>query len=231
MLTAALLAARFASSPGLTFAAIRKGSESSRRHAALGGVAALFAAVAPAVAEEAGDLYATFKVDLDGAYGKGAEKEVRVRLRPDWAPRGVRRFEELVRIGEMKESAVYHVDEVNGRANFGLPAEPTLMPAPIKDDQWKMDASNKRGTLSFASVGEDSRANELFFNTGNNLNLDKRGFTPIGEVVGDGMDVVDKFYAGYGNKVDRITILKEGNEYLDASFPKLSKIISVDINY
>jgi len=165
----------------------------------------------------------TFNVDLNGDIGQ--TQQVKVRLHPEWAPRGVRRFKELVSIGEMKDSAVFHVDE--DFAHFGLPATPILEPDHIPDD--RVRASNRRGTLTFAQFGKDSRVNQLFFNKDDNSKLDRIGFAPIGEVV-EGMDVVDQLYAGHGNRPERGEILEAGNKYLDQKFPKLSKIRSVEVS-
>mmetsp|Transcript_46385 Transcript_46385/g.119979 ORF Transcript_46385/g.119979 Transcript_46385/m.119979 type:complete len:228 (+) Transcript_46385:57-740(+) len=187
------------------------------RRGVLGAV--LAAGGAQVARAEDGDIV-TFTVQMNG--DQGGTGQVQVRLRPDWAPRGVKRFQELVKMGEMTNSAVFHVDE--DTAHFGLPAEPSLVPDKIKDDIVR--SSNRRGTLTFASGGQNARVNQLFFNTDDNKYLDSQGFAPIGEVVG-GMEIVDKFYKGYGEKPKRGKIVDEGNKYLDPEFPKLSKIKSV----
>lgn len=193
-----------------------------RRGLSLAGLAGLAGSAPPASSQEAGEI-ATFKVDLEGDVdGSG---EIKVRLRPDWAPRGVRRFKELARMGDLKDAAVFHVG--SGVARFGLPADPSLEPARIKDDTVR--TSNVRGTLSFApGLLPHQRVNQMFFNLRDNAHLDKTGHAPIGEVV-EGMDLVDRFYGGYGTTPKKDLIQYKGNKYLDKDFPKLSKIKSVDL--
>ena len=44
--------------------------------------------------------------------------------------------------------------------------------------------SNKRGTITFAMAGKDTRTTQIFINIGkSNGYLDKEGFSPIGEVI------------------------------------------------
>jgi peptidyl-prolyl cis-trans isomerase A (cyclophilin A) len=104
----------------------------------------------------------------------------------------------------------------------------------ILDDSPKMN--NRRGTVTFAHAGKNTRVNQIFFNFVNNGFLDK-DFTPFAEVI-SGMEYVDSLYSEYGeggngNGGDgrgpaqgRIQI--EGNKYLERIFPKLSYIIAVD---
>lgn len=94
--------------------------------------------------------------------------------------------------------------------------------------------SNKRGTVTFATSGKNTRSTQIFINLADNGYLDKEGFAPIGEI-SDGMEYVDALYTGYGEggKGDGLDgrgpsqgrIMREGNEYLNKLFPKLSYIV------
>ncbi|CAK0888328.1 unnamed protein product [Prorocentrum cordatum] len=151
----------------------------------------------------------------------GGEASVTIRVHPEWAPIGAEHFRDLVERGWYDGARVFRV--VPGYvAQFGLPAE-ARPPAPsIEDDPVRVP--NRRGTLAFATAGPNTRADQLFINLKDNLPLDGRGFSPFGEVVGDGMQVVDGFYSGYGEEPDQERITKLGNLYLNKQFPKLSFI-------
>jgi len=196
--------------------------DGSGRRALLGGALLTGVAQGSAVHAEEGRI-ATFNVEIE----EGKTEQVRVRLHPEWAPRGVKRFEQMVRLDEYEDSVVYHVDD--GFAHFGLPAETgTLRPPAIKDDIVR--TGNKRGTLTFTQMGSGTRTSQLFFNTEDNTHLDSKGFAPIGEVLGNGMDVVDRLYSGYGKQPSVESILMQGNKYLKEDFPNLSKIKSVEVS-
>mgnify|MGYP003330086823 CR=1 FL=1 len=53
-------------------------------------------------------------------------------------------------------------------------------------------------------------------------------FAPFGQVV-EGMDLVDKFFAGYGESPNQGLITAQGKAYLDKSFPNLDRILSTTI--
>jgi peptidyl-prolyl cis-trans isomerase A (cyclophilin A) len=194
--------------------------------------AAILAATTPSVAtaDETGKLVElTFANLSDGSSGV-----VKLQLKSEWAPKGVARFEELVQNGFYNDCRTFRV--LPGFvAQFGINGDPALQAkyrsANIADDLVKV--SNTRGTVVFATAGPNTRTTQIFINTradGNGF-LDRQGFSPIGEVI-EGMDIVDKFYAGYGegapsgNGPNQGLIQAKGNAYLEASFPKLTYISS-----
>ena len=193
--------------------------------------------------------------NLDGESGNVGT--IRIQLRPEWAPRGVSRFEasakEMLLISSLLPSNTWFLyccsQELVGNgffdncrffrvlpgfiAQFGINGDPNVMSrwrsSSIPDDPVKV--TNARGTIVFATAGKNTRTTQIFINTRNQGNdfLDSQGFSPFGEVI-SGMDVVDKLYAGYGEGApggkgpNQGLIQAKGNEYLEASYPKLSYI-------
>jgi peptidyl-prolyl cis-trans isomerase A (cyclophilin A) len=88
---------------------------------------------------------------------------------------------------------------------------------------------NQRGFITFATAGPNTRTTQVFINYGNNLALDKMGFTPFGQVT-EGMEVVDKLYSGYGEGApdghgpDQGKVGNQGRVYLMKNFPLLDSI-------
>jgi peptidyl-prolyl cis-trans isomerase A (cyclophilin A) len=114
---------------------------------------------------------------------------------------------------------------------FGLSADPAVnkvwRSANIKDDP--VTQSNKPGSITFATAGPNTRTTQLFINFGNNTFLDSQGFAPFGQVT-SGMDVVQKFYSGYGERPDQGSITALGKAYLDKNFPNIDSIKSARIS-
>jgi peptidyl-prolyl cis-trans isomerase A (cyclophilin A) len=120
-------------------------------------------------------------------------------------------------------------------SQFGINGDPYVQSkwrsSSITDDPVKV--TNSRGTVVFATAGPNTRTSQIFFNTNDKGNgfLDKQGFSPFGQVI-EGMDVVDKLYAGYGEGApsgkgpNQGLIQSKGNSYLMDGYPKLSYIKS-----
>lgn len=147
-----------------------------------------------------------------------------------WAPRGVDRFHELVQIRYFDEGRFFRV--IPGFiAQFGVNKDYDV------HDKWRKffivddppKEKNVRGTLAFAQSGPNTRATEIFINLGDNAKLDAEGFVPFAKVV-EGMDVADKFYAGYGElrpegkEIDPGRLEEGTNAYLIPHFPKMDYI-------
>jgi len=158
---------------------------------------------------------------------EGQTGKVVIKTNPAWAPIGAERFEKLTEVGFWDGCRAFRV--LPGFiTQFGINGDPAVQKkwrSAIKDD--KVAVSNKRGTVTFATAGPGTRTTQIFINTGNNVFLDRQGFSPLGEVI-EGMDIVDKFYSGYGEGApsgkgpNQGRIQAEGNEYLERAFPKLS---------
>jgi len=173
---------------------------------------------------------ATYKARFDTSKGPFV-----VEIRRDWAPNGADRFFNLVKNGFYDEARFFRV--INGfMVQFGINKDPRISTswrtAVIKDDPVKQ--SNKRGTITFATSGPNSRTSQVFINFADNGGLDSQGFSPFGRVI-SGMEVVDALYSGYGEGAprgrgpDQGRIQTEGNAYLTKEFPRLDHIKSATI--
>jgi len=165
--------------------------------------------------------------------GTSVGKSIKIQVHRDWAPKGADRFYQLIKSGFFKNAKTFRVVP-NFVVQFGINANPEVQKmyrggsASLQDDPVKQQ--NKKGTLVFATSGPNSRTTQMFINTADNYNLDSMGFSPIGKVLGDGMDTVNKMYAGYGEQPDQGQIQMNGNKYLDAQFPKLSYFTTTKID-
>jgi peptidyl-prolyl cis-trans isomerase A (cyclophilin A) len=172
----------------------------------------------------------TYKVKFDTSKGAFV-----VEVHRDWAPLGADRFYNLVRNGFYNNVRFFRV--LTGfMAQFGMSGTPAVQkvwgsPAQqLRDDPVKQ--SNKRGYITFANAGPNSRSTQVFINMVDNTFLDPEGmhFAPFGQVV-EGMEVVDMLYTGYGrqNVPDQQRITNEGNAYLTKEYPKLDYVKTATI--
>jgi peptidyl-prolyl cis-trans isomerase A (cyclophilin A) len=155
-----------------------------------------------------------------------------IEVQRDWAPLAADRFYNLVKHGFYDQSRFFRV--LDGfMAQFGLHADPEVQSAwrtaGLADEPVKQ--SNTRGMVSFAKESvPNSRFTMVFVNYKDNSYLDADGFAPFGQIV-TGMPVVDMLYSGYGrtNVPDQRRIVREGNVFLTAEYPKLDFIRTATI--
>ena len=149
-----------------------------------------------------------------------------------WAPLGADRFYNLVKHHFYDNASVFRVVP-NFVAQFGISAYPAVTTAwkgsDIKDDP--VTQSNKKGYITFATAGPNTRTTQVFINLKDNIALDRQGFAPFGVVEGEGMKVVEMFYDQYGDNagIDQGKIEAQGKAYLATSFPKLDIIQSATL--
>lgn len=159
-----------------------------------------------------------------------------IEFHKSWAPIGVNRVYNLVRLGFYDDSRFYRVRE-NYIMQFGIAGKPEVAQAwehiQLKDDP--VTETNIRSVIAFAMTGPDTRTTQLYINLKDNTHLDEQGFSPLG-FVREGMDVVDSLYSGYGETSGggmragkQQKLFEEGNEYLDSEFPKLDKLLKAEI--
>jgi peptidyl-prolyl cis-trans isomerase A (cyclophilin A) len=165
---------------------------------------------------------ATYKARFDTSKGVFVVEVVR-----DWAPNGADRFYNLVKSGFYDNVRFFRV--ISGfMVQFGISGDPKISApwreARISDDPVKQ--SNKRGYITYAMAGPNTRTSQVFINFGDNAALDRQGFPPFGRVI-SGMDVVDSLNAEYGEGAprgrgpDQGRIQMEGNAYLTKDFGRL----------
>jgi len=157
-----------------------------------------------------------------------------IEVKREWAPRGADHFHDLVTEGFYNGVRFHRV--IRGFvAQFGINGNPktnALWSTTRIPDESPMPPKrlrNRKGTITFAVLGPNSRATQVFVNLRDNLDLDKSGFVPFGRVV-EGMDVVEKLYYSYGELMPRGSgpdpeksqLL--GEEYFARTFPRLDRI-------
>jgi peptidyl-prolyl cis-trans isomerase A (cyclophilin A) len=153
-----------------------------------------------------------------------------IEVTRDWAPKAADRFYNLVKYGFYDNVRFFRV--ISGfMVQFGISGDPAIMArwraAQISDDP--VTQSNKRGTITFATAGPNTRTSQVFINFADNSRLDESGFAPFGRVV-SGMNVVDALNAEYGEGAprgrgpDQSRLQSEGNAYLAKDFPRMDYV-------
>ncbi len=153
-----------------------------------------------------------------------------IQVHRAWAPHGADRFYNLVKHGFYNNDRFFRV--ISGfMVQFGINGDPHVSArwrdANIPDDPVK--TGNKRGTITFATAGPNTRTTQVFINFADNDGLDGQGFAPFGQVV-SGMNVVDSLNAEYGEGAPRgkgpaqDRLQTQGNAYLMRGFPRMDYV-------
>jgi cyclophilin family peptidyl-prolyl cis-trans isomerase len=159
-----------------------------------------------------------------------------IEVHRDWAPLGADRFRELVEVGYY-DDARFHRVVPDFIVQWGLAGDPAVTArwanAFIEDD--RNVVSNMRGRVAFAFTDPGTRSTQVFISVVDNSRLDGQGFAPFGEIV-EGMAVVDRIYSGYGEdsgggvrRGDQSRIVAEGNPFLDAAYPALTRLRTASV--
>jgi peptidyl-prolyl cis-trans isomerase A (cyclophilin A) len=144
-----------------------------------------------------------------------------------WAPNGADRFYNLVRHHFYDNMVIFRVVP-NFVVQFGISSYPPVNAAgrgdTITDDP--VLQSNKRGYVTYAMAGPNTRTTQLFISFKDNSFLDSKGFAPFATINKEGMKVVDKFYDQYADAPteEQGAIQTEGKAFLDKKYPKLDVI-------
>ena len=180
---------------------------------------------APEMNQTAPDVY---RVKFETSAG-----DFEIEVTRAWAPRGADRFYNLVKNAWYDENRFFRVVP-NFMVQFGINGDPAISKwwrnAQIADDP--VTQSNKRGMITFATSGVDSRTTQVFISFKDNAFLDPQGFAPFGRVV-TGMEVVDRLNGEYAEAPSKgqgqMMIQTQGNAFLQANFPNLDYIKKASI--
>jgi peptidyl-prolyl cis-trans isomerase A (cyclophilin A) len=172
----------------------------------------------------------TFRVNLETSKGP-----IVIEVTRAWAPHGADRFYNLIKSGFYDGDRFFRV--VSFVVQFGINGDPSISQLwstlTVPDDPLKQ--KNRRGMVTFAALGKDTRRTQVFINLKDNVSLNTQGFSPFGRVISGMNDVVDHLYFGYGDMPPRgsgpdpTKIELQGNRYLEEKFPRLDYIKKAEI--
>jgi peptidyl-prolyl cis-trans isomerase A (cyclophilin A) len=176
---------------------------------------------------------AGFKVLLETTKGN-----IVMEVKRECSPNGVDRFYNLVRLGYYNQAAIFRI-RPNYWAQFGIAANPAIAQAwrhqNIPDDPRVL--SNTRGTVAYAFKDPNGRTTQIFINLRDNqATHDTVPFVPFARITGNGMNIVDSLYSGYGEKSGggirggkQDSLFARSNDYLKSNFPLLDYILKASI--
>ena len=158
-----------------------------------------------------------------------------IEVNRKWSPAAVDRFYQLVKYGFYNKALFYRAVP-NFVVQFGSSDSLAISQwSKFKIPDENVSYSNRKGTISFARAGKESRGTELFINLRDNSNLDTmmyenvRGFPAFGDVI-NGHEVVESIYSGYGDNTMNMldTMYSNRSKFLN-QYPGLDSIVRVYI--
>jgi len=162
---------------------------------------------------------------------KKGDSKILFNISRAYSPLGVDRLYELLTLSPSyyTENGLFRV--IPGFVvQFGICGDPKVSQQwenkYIRDDPVKL--SNKRGVVSYAKAGPNTRTTQLYINYVDNVGLDSQGFSGIGMIV-QGFDVATAINPQYRESPNQELIYQQGNSYLKSKFPNLDYIISTRI--
>jgi peptidyl-prolyl cis-trans isomerase A (cyclophilin A) len=132
--------------------------------------------------------------------------------------------------GVPSEQVRYERDMLDGKGN--LPDDPQWLPPGPPGRIIAGVERFRKGYISYAGAGKNSRGTQLIIAFGNNRYLGGGSpwEVPIGAVIGDlSMKVLDSIYTGYGEKISQGKIRNRGVSYLQEEFPLVDYILGCNV--
>ncbi|MEQ6123097.1 peptidylprolyl isomerase [Pseudotenacibaculum sp. MALMAid0570] len=155
-----------------------------------------------------------------------------IEAKREWSPQGVDRLYQLIKNEFYTDMAIFRVVP-NFVAQFGIHNDSVVNSSwrKYKVDDEPVIEKNYKGAISFARGGVKSRGTQIFINLKDNNRLDKldysgvKGFPVIAKVI-SGMENVEKFYGGYGDKLGfkQDSIQKFGNKFIRDKYSEVDFI-------
>mmetsp|Transcript_52 Transcript_52/g.54 ORF Transcript_52/g.54 Transcript_52/m.54 type:complete len:276 (-) Transcript_52:78-905(-) len=162
----------------------------------------------------------------------------RIHVVEDWAPLGASRFREMVESGFYNDGVAFFRVVTNFLVQYGISSNVSTTEKwgkvpPLRDDVVAETPKFKRGYVSFAGGGPNSRTTQTFITFSDSTHLGHAPWeTPFGYVtLLDMKNVIDKLFSGYGDMVDfggtapdQGRLRREGGEYIKTEFPDIDLI-------
>jgi len=146
------------------------------------------------------------------------------------SPAAVDRFYQQVKYG-FYNNAIFYRAVPNFVVQFGSSDSLAIAQwSKFKIPDEKVEYGNRKGRISFARAGKETRGTELFINLRDNSRLDTmsyegvQGFPAFGDVI-NGLDVVESIFSGYGDETMNMldTLYSNRTKFL-SQFSKLDSI-------